>query len=156
MVRLAVEQDIPRLVELGESFYNATRLADYINYDPVSTGEFLHSLIAGAVSVVFVSERNGLVVGSIAGCVVPCYWNKTQSIAQQLFFYLEPAHRGSAALGLIRAWEVWAVTLGASTILSGSKSENNELGMTRRFLTRLGYAPLEETCIKGAMSCQLP
>lgn len=154
MVRLARLEDIPRLLMLGRAFYEQTRLATVAEYDDVSTADFLFGLITGPISTVFVAERGGQVVGGIGGAVVPCYWNRRHVIGQQMFLYLEPGYRGPAVVGLLRGWESWAREHGADILMSGWKDECESLGNTEYFLMRMGYVPLEHTCVKGVQACR--
>ena len=151
MVRHATIDDIPQLLDLGETFYSCTKLAKYIPYDRESTAIFLNAILESDVSVMFVSEGVAGVRGAIAGMVTPAYWNRSKMMAQQLFLY-QDSH-GMAALELVRAWENWATIKQAVCILSGYKDATPKLGDTRRFLHNLHYEDLEHSCIKGVTPC---
>ena len=136
MIRPATPHDIPRLVELGQLLHDTSSYAG-IRYIPEKVTALLRALISGA-GTLFVAERDGRVVGGIAGGIAEI-WFSNETTAYDYCLFVDPATRhGVTTIGLIKAFEAWAIDRGVSRI---------ELGITTGILVestsnlfrRLGY-----------------
>lgn len=149
MIRLATLSDVPVLVAIGTLFHSRTALAEILPYDAESVRRLLVDSIEGDHCAVFVLEDKGEVVGGIVGAVVPVYWNVRLMVGQQFAWFVRPARRhGLAALGLLDAFERWAIDKGAVAVFSGAKNDENAAAMDK-LLTRKGYFNLESMYLKG-------
>lgn len=116
-IRESTEHDIPRLVELGQKFFDMTELDKVTNYDPDSTREIIKALTNGKDSIIFVLDTGSEVVGAVGATIYPFYFNKESKVAQELFWFVEEAHRGSlSSVKLFKKLENWARDNGATTI----------------------------------------
>lgn len=149
MIRLATLTDIPVLVGIGSLFHSRTALADLLAYDAESVRQLLTVSIEKDDCAVFVLEEKGEVIGAICGSVVPVYWNHRLLVGQQFAWFVRPSRRhGLAALGLLDAFERWAIEeKGAVAVFSGAKNDENAEAMGK-MLKRKGYFNLESMYLK--------
>lgn len=136
MIRPATPADIPRLVELGQLLHDTSSYAG-IRYIPEKVGALLGTLIAGA-GVLFVAERDGRVVGGIAGGITEI-WFSNETTAFDYCLFVDPqARHGLTAVGLVRAFEHWAISRGACRIELGITT-GLQVEATSNLFRRLGY-----------------
>lgn len=149
MIRLATLSDIPVLISIGALFHSQTVLADLLPYDGESVRHLLATSIESDACVVLVLEEKGEVIGGICGSVVPVYWNQRLLVGQQFaWFVRNTRRRGLAAVGLLDAFERWAVDeKGAVAVFSGAKNDENAQAMGK-LLSRKGYINLESMYLK--------
>lgn len=89
--------------------------------------------------VIFVAERNGIVVGGIAGWAEP-HWSSEDIVAQEISFFMAPEARGSlAATRLICALTAWGELRGAKWLHAGT-STGLDPERTAGLYERLGFA----------------
>lgn len=125
MIRRATEKDITKIAVLGHAFVNAA-WDGVAKYDVMDTIDWLEEFIKWDHNVVFVGEVEGEVVGMIAGLVFPFYFNKAHPNAQEMFWWVDPAHRKSrVGIGLLTAFEEWAAEKGAKTVQMGTVAKLN-------------------------------
>lgn len=111
MIKVATLADLDLLVELGAQMH-AEAVFRSISYAPEKVRRDLAGLINGA-GVVFVAERDGRVIGGMAGAVTE-YWFSHELVGVDRAFFIEPSSRnGITALRLIAAIEAWSKSLGA-------------------------------------------
>ena len=77
--------------------------------------------------------------GMIGGIIYPHYFND-EVIAQELFWWVSPLHRGSG-IKLLNAFEEWAEKRGADKVMMISLEKND----VSRIYTKRGYSALEHT-----------
>lgn len=141
MVREATVDDVPRLVELGQRFFEETELGAVTSYDPESAAKSFCGMIELPQAGVFVLEVDGEVVGLIAGLVAPYLFN-AELTGQELLWYVEPAHRGGRqSLRLVRVLEEWARMQGAATFAMAALM-TSPVGIFDYYESR-GYIPQE-------------
>ena len=91
-------------------------------------------------------ETNSLIVmgdpavGMVGGIIYPHYFND-EIIAQELFWWVSPAHRGGGGTRLLDAFEQWAEDEGADKIMMISLEKNDVSGIYKK----RGYTSLEHT-----------
>lgn len=146
--RIATHKDIPKIVELGRMFFEATILPRYVAYDGLSMAMTTSEMIDALDSVCFVLERDGEVIGGIGGKAVPMYFNLEAVTAQQVFYFVNPAFRSRESVTLLREFKRWGREYGAKMIATGAKRDANHDRM-EKFLTRDGFEPLETILIEG-------
>lgn len=136
MIRPATIDDIPRMVELGHQLHQNSRYASQ-EYDGGIVSSFIEGLISGH-GVAFVAEISGQVVGGFLGGITE-QWFSTQKVAFDYSFFIEPKHRhGITAVKLLKAFEHWAVGMGADHIQIGITTDINTEG-TSRFYRAMGF-----------------
>ncbi|WP_431482237.1 GNAT family N-acetyltransferase [Pseudomonas solani] len=138
MIRTATHDDIPRLIELGTLLHGISSYAK-VGFEPEKASRFLAHLIDDRGGVVFVSEKDGVVVGGLAGGLTD-EWFSSELVAYDYSVFVEPAHRnGYIAIKLIRAFETWAKSMGAVRVHMGIGTSMHVEGTTRLY-EALGFS----------------
>lgn len=136
-IRTATVEDVPAVVELGAHMHAESKRWSRIPFDPVRAAESMRRIIGGS-GVVFLYERDGVVVGGIAG-YVEMHWACDATIAQEAAFFIDREHRGGmAASRLICALITWARLRGAAWLHAGT-STGLDPEMVAALYERLGF-----------------
>lgn len=124
MVRPARFGDIPRLVEIVEATHARSEYA-HVELDGKALRSMLMQLVQRAprFACLFVFERDGEVLGFVAGIVDRLYGISVAPIAQDLLLQVDERAPARAAGALVDAYTVWGreipgvieVQLGASS-----------------------------------------
>lgn len=129
MIRSGTPADIPRILELGAMLHAASSFRN-IPFDPEKVEATMHALMDGA-GVVFVAERDGVVIGGLAGGITE-YFFSHQKLGFDYSFFIEPSKRhGITALKLIRALEIWCKARGAVSLQLGISTGLNVDGLSK-------------------------
>lgn len=147
MIRFAQHADIDAMVALGALFYDSTPHAAIIPYNPVSTRFLIAAMIDHPDSLALVLERDGAVVGGIAGTLAPFTFNMDHMSVLENFWFVHPEHRCAEALQLEEELEAWAWDRGAAMVIMGAFP--GAAAVLGRHYRRRGYAPAESLYIKG-------
>lgn len=103
MIRMALRDDIPQLLEWGDAF---ARQAEIDWYAPESFEQTLLGMIENPDAAVILHDK-----GMIGGIIYPHFLNSNHKIAQEVFWWAE----GNGA-DLMRAFEFWAESSGAKEV----------------------------------------
>jgi len=138
MIRPATKSDVPRLVEIGQEFFNMTELDNVTTYNLESVTNLLSNSIDDESSTVLVVELDGEIVGATGATIYPFYFNTDNRVAQEFFWYIAETHRGGLiGVKLFKALEMWALENGAQTM------DMTALGVNQRsvgqFYEKQGY-----------------
>ena len=135
LIRQFSASDIEACIELGSMMHRESVYRDH----PFSKDRltFLaHLCLTNPDYVCFVAERNGLIVGLMAGVAGHNFYADSK-YAADLALYVAPQHRGStAAVRLIIEFSKWAEAAGCNEMRCGvTTGINDELGgkIYRRF-----------------------
>ena len=109
MIRDATLDDLDEMLPLACDFAALAK----IEFEQPRVRQVLAGLIADHCCLV--SEINGKIVGGIGGVLVPELFRESL-VAQELFWYTDPKHRGISGGRLLLAWERWATANGANRI----------------------------------------
>lgn len=134
-IREATEADVARIVEMGRRFRRET-VYQRVPENVAQMTWLAHGLIAAEAGTILVAERDGALIGML-GLLVYSNPISGEWTAGELFFWVEPEHRGYG-VRLLRRAEAWAVGHGASRIQMIAPTPEVET-----FYARLGYAAVE-------------
>lgn len=110
MIRNAIDGDLDRLVEMGLRFHGETDYKDHLKANPEQMRAIAKQLAdAGGL---LVSERSGVVVGMIGFVLFP-HFLSGEVVAGEVFWWVEPEHRGEG-IKLLKEAEKRAESAGAS------------------------------------------
>ena len=138
--RLATPDDMPELLRMGRSFAKAAGLD--------AEDESM------ATTLTLLMDAGGLFVtgepihGMAAGLLFPQYFRRSQIVAQELFWWVDPeARRSGAGRDLLAGMEAWARAGGAEslTMVALADLDGESIG---RFYSSHGYTPLERHYVK--------
>lgn len=148
MIRAARPDDVPACVQMGLRFVRVNGLSDLIPFDGESATKTLLSLIMDARACLLVAIVDDALVGMAAGRVFPHYWNHRHLTGQEIFWWVEPAHRCGLGLKMLGALEQWAHSVGCQTwrMIALEAQRPDAVGAVYR---RRGYRPSERIFIKG-------
>jgi GNAT superfamily N-acetyltransferase len=146
MIRPAVPDDIFRLADMGRAFFDEAGFAEKMTgegrftFDLETFGHTVAALIERGV--LLVAEKGGEVVGMAAAGVAPAWWNRNVLTAQELFWYVDPAHRKGLGSQLMDALEAAVGDLGV-VLFSMSAEEGLRSTALNRLYRQRGYFPTE-------------
>jgi len=142
VIREAVANDVPRLVEMGRRHIEGSRYGRFIDCDSEAMAATARMLIDSPDGLVLVAERDGEVVGMI-GTIATLHPYSGRPVMAELFWWVEPDRRGCGAR-LLRMAEDWARRHGVGHSVMVSPSPE-----VSAFYRRVGYELLEEQFIKA-------
>lgn len=139
MIREANHDDMWQLLELCEEFFYNSHLQEFCSFDEESMRGTLVQLLDSDKLLLLVMEKEGLIVGMLAMVTGDAFYNSKVMMAQELFWYVKPAFRGSIeSIKLIKEAEKWATDIGAKVcILAHLLSENQD--KLHRFYENSGF-----------------
>lgn len=109
-IRFARAEDIPALVQIGHAYHAEGRFKAY-DYNPDKLAANLKGLIedtSGARCFFVADDKEQKPYAALLG-QVDSYFFSTTPIAQLIFFWVHPDHRGGpAAIKLMTAFKQWA------------------------------------------------
>lgn len=135
-IRLAVEADIPQMVDMGVKFNEQSSYSKHLKISREKVAELGKQLIAK--DGLLVSERNGQIVGMIGFVVYP-HFMSGEIIAGEVFWWVEPGFRGEG-LRLMKEAESRARAAGAKDMQMIAPTDQ-----VAKVYQRLGYEFVEST-----------
>ena len=135
-LREATVDDLPQIVAMGRAFREA-HYAEFIVENVPRMETQARALIEGESSLLLVAEGPSGLVGMIGMMLFP-HFLSGELVAGELFWWVDPDHRGFAGLRLLKQAEKWAVEHGAARIQMIAPTL--EVG---RIYRRLGYQWIE-------------
>ena len=144
LIREAVPDDIPRLVEMGRRFFGVSGYPEFAEFDEPSFKETLGKLIDGDDGTVLVTHEDGQVIGMVGVILFPFWFNRHHTTSTELFWWAEKKGNG---MELFKAGEAWAADHGAKTMHMAALEalRPDELGA---FYERAGYHAHEHAYLK--------
>ena len=134
MIRPAIPDDLPRLVEMGEAMHAESRYRA-LRFDSDKVRALLGNLMQ--TGFLMVAERDGRVIGGFAGMAAP-HWFSGDKIASDLALFIEPESRGRLdVVRLINAFMEWARAQGVVAIDIGVNT-GVHTNQTGRLYEKLG------------------
>jgi GNAT superfamily N-acetyltransferase len=140
-VRPATLDDIPKCAEAGRRFYEFSPYTG-VPYDEDSMRDLMESMIDQKMLIV--AFNDGAVIGGIGGNLAPIFFNKKYTMAYEMFWWVDPEHRGKLGLKLLSTFESTALELGCSYLMMMTLAKN-EVGA---LYERLGFSQSETGYIK--------
>lgn len=144
MVREAVPADLPWLLTQLRAF-----ASEYPTQRAIWPSDAHAEALVGTLireQFVAVAEQDGAPVGLIAGVCAPHPLNPDLTVATELFWFVDPAHRGtSAGSRLLSTFDAWASQSGAHLV-----NMTLEVGspVSDRVLTKRGYVLAERQYLR--------
>lgn len=139
--RDATEDDIAAIVEMGVRFFADSRYATILPADPAAMEETARRLVGGGPpgfpSVVLLVESNSVPVAML-GLATYSHPITGQRAVAEMFYWVEPSHRGITGVKLLRSGERWARDTGAKIFQVAAPTD-----MVADLYSRCGYAATE-------------
>lgn len=142
MIRNAIPEDIPKLVEMGQRLHDESTYK-HVTYSPERVAETCTLMMQRGFIVV--AEKDNQVIGVMMGDVyTPWYSTDSMGIDYTLYIYPEYRH-GITAMRMIKRFEDWCIGMGAKQIRPGIGT--GDLSVARLYKT-LGYTSAGEWFLK--------
>lgn len=135
-VRLALEEDIPAIVELARQ--NCELSTPYLTFSPERVEITCQQYLATANPTIFVVEHRRQVIAMLVATINE-YRQADGLYTTQEVLYVDRAHHGSrAAVLLTKHLIAWSEKLGAIEITGGNDNDYKS-ERTARFLAHFGF-----------------
>lgn len=142
MIRDAVEADIQRIVEMGRAFFEISGQNDIATFDDEAAATAVQQCMNSGVALVV--DKDGVLVGMAGALIYRVYLSRDDMTAQELFWWVEPGHRG-VGNELFKMLERRAKENGAASLSMIALESMKWVG---RVYERAGYRPLDHTYVK--------
>ena len=147
-VRRSEKTDRAGIIKQARAFFAVSPMARRVGFEPDGFGAFLDQIEASDVAQVWVVDKAGEIVGISGAVAFPLYFAPSVTIAQELFWWIDPAERGTtAAKQMMFEMEGWAEQIGASQLFMIAL-ENDRAAAMERVYSRSGFSPIERTFTK--------
>ncbi len=141
-LRKGTLDDIPFIVWLGMEMHSDSSFKN-VPYSADRVAAMATILIEHGF--VMLIEIDGKVVGGMLGDVISP-WYTTERMGTDFALYISPEHRtGTAAFKLVKAFEKWCESMGATTIRPGVSTGSKTAG---KLYKALGYEQVGECYMK--------
>jgi len=148
IVRRVTEADIPAYVTPSKQFIDTTPLAKFVDFDVGDIENFLRQALVNPDVGMWLVEGDDGIVGICGAILYPLYFSPRNKLAQELWWWVKPSARGSAAGRQMKAYmEAWAQERGAAAMFMIALA-NDKAEKVARLYSRAGYTPLEHTFAK--------
>lgn len=146
-IRKALVRDIEELVAMGRRFFEASGYVDVTSFDAESFAATLATLLGGENAALMVVEKAEKLVGMAGAMVYPFYFNHDHRTGQELFWWIDPEHRGIGAR-LFDALQAEVKSCGAQslTMIALETLSPERVG---GFYLRRGFRPSDRTFIRS-------
>lgn len=134
VIRLARTDEVQRLVEMGERFHRESSYKEHVTHNHEQMIALATQLVAAGN--ILVMECDGELVGMIGFMVLP-HFLSGEVLGMEVFWWLEPEHRGEGRL-LLKAAEDLARERGAKRMQM--IAPNERVGILYK---RIGYTFVE-------------
>lgn len=142
MIKLAVIEDVPELLRMGELFFNASGYSDLTSFNVEDTRELLIDLIENEW---ILTDGKSAMLGLV---VFPVFMNKSTIVAQELFWWVDESSRGTrVGVSILKEAEKLAKSHGATSIMMLSIDNLNGSAVNKLY-ERLGYKRREQTYMR--------
>lgn len=134
-VRPATRADLPQILPLGKLMHAESRYSS-VPFSPIKVSATFAALIDGQ-GCVFVAEKDGEIIGGIAGFLGPVWFGIDQTLMELTLFLKPECRGGTLAARLIKAFVAFGREQGCTLIQSGVVS-GVEQERTEKLYQRLG------------------
>lgn len=146
MIAPATTDDLPRLLDMGESFFGASGLAEFGAFERDACEKTMFACIHDDDKALLIAKDGGATVGMLAMTLVPFYAAPKIIFAQELFWWVAPnARKRGLGRELLDAAETWAKSKGATVLSMVALGKAEELRAVAQLYERAGFDLLETT-----------
>lgn len=147
MLKLLEEHDIPRVVELGRNFFDASPY-NSLTFSEQATENFLYACLARPENnICILAVEDEEVVGALVGSISNLPFSE-DTVAAEIAWWVEPDYRkGTVGRDLKEAYEYWAIKMGAKKISMALLSGDYEK-LLDRYYRSTGYVKAETAYVK--------
>lgn len=143
-LREAVQSDLPMLVAMGQRFLASSLYRGVITENVDQMAATASMLVDSPDGCVIVAETDGSGPVGMLGVVAFTHHISGERVGGEVFWWVEPAARGTVGVRLLKAAEAWARAHGASQIQMIAPNER-----VATLYARLGYQAMETTYLRS-------
>jgi len=134
------------VLPMCEAFHHESGLDEFFPYNEKTMTATVNKLIK--TGGLFIAKHKNKPIGMIAGIIYPHYTNADHITGQEMFWYVDPKHRGGdAGRGLLDSLQEWAAINGAESFMMISL-ESIHPEKVGQFYMKNGYSLLEHSYIR--------
>lgn len=149
IVREANKADLPIYLQLSADFHAASPMQRVCEFEPEGFQEFVLGAMDNPDICILIAELNSEIVGITGGIIYPLYFSPSHKVAQELWWWLTPAARGSGVGNkMFKHLQLWSKERGAKTIFMIALEDERAEKMEKVYC-RAGFEPMERTFMKG-------
>ncbi len=137
--REATADDLPRVVAMFAEFVATSQYRHYVGNDPRHSAAMIQTLIDDPDRALFVVDDAEVGVIGMLGLLIFTQPFSGERVASELFWWLDPAHRGHGGW-LLKRGESWARAHGAIRMSMMAPVDKPRVAETYE---KLGYAEVE-------------
>lgn len=142
MIRLATKQDIPEMLRMGESFFDASGYSDLTTFNKEDTESLFIKLIDDGW---LLTDGKSTFLGIV---VFPLFMNNSTIVAQELFWWVDESERKTGiGIEILKKAEELAKEHGATAMMMLSIKDLNGDSVNKLY-ERLGYTRREQTYMR--------
>lgn len=146
IIRPYAMQDLPEMARMAIAFADEAYGGGCA---PDVFVKFIIQITTNGSGAVFMLEKDGKPVGG-AGVMKAQHWFKGHEVAEEMFWWIEPEHRGGrGALLLFNAIEDWYETSGAKELIV-THTEKINPEKTAKFYLKRGFEKMETKFVRRA------
>ena len=154
IVRQAKATDLEQYVKLAKDFHDASPMHGVADFDENGYANFFLNAIVNPDIGIWLAEIDNEIVGIAGALLYPLYFSPTNLVAQELWWWLTPASRGSGVGSkMFKQIEQWSQEKGAKALFMIAL-EDSKVQKMEKVYARAGFRPLERTFIKEVKSWQ--
>lgn len=147
-LRLATEQDIDVLLELGKAFYEESPFPAYAEWDEDSASLHIFHVIDSGVIILAEKAETSEIVGMVGLLCTPWPYNGNKMLATEVAFYIRPENRGTnLAVAMKECAEAAAELEGCSMMSLMTLSSSPPV--VDKMYRRAGFQPTETAYLKA-------
>lgn len=135
MIRVARLSDVKALVDLGLELHRDSDHNRH-NFKPMKVANLLAETIKNSMSVVYVAERDGEIIGGFAGGITELWYSDSLIGFDYSLFIKQGKRHGITAIRLLSAFEEWAKSKGAVEIQMGITTGINVESTSKLYRSR--------------------
>lgn len=146
-IREASYHDLDELLRIGRTFIAQNGVSDIIPLDERSLEISLIGMLDNPAAAILVIDGGDGLWGTTGALLHPHYWNANHLTGQELWWWVDPEHRGMGT-ALFDALEDWVRSMGANSFtMMGLEAQRPEV--VGKLYERRGYRPAERSYIKA-------
>ena len=138
VIRLAQPNDIEQLLDIGEEVFGDGHPALIRGFDREKSRKYIQWVLAQTSAFCLVAEKDGLIIGSLAGMILPDFFSPDVA-GNEVFFGVRQQYRSIAlAHDMVKIFTQVCFELGATQVRF-NPSTDPKWSRYRAFLAKMGF-----------------
>lgn len=147
LVRTAIAEDLSKYIVCARLFHKNSPIKDMVEFDDEWFADFFMSNQTNNDVLLLSAIVNGEIVGIAGAISYRYYFSSTAKATQELYWWVDPMHRGIVGKRMLNVLEAWAKSNGSTHMMMIALEDEHHDTM-RKLYKRIGYVPVEHTFMK--------